>query len=47
MPRAVVHEVLVNLVCDQEQIALDGKLGYGFELRQREDLPARITGSVE
>ena len=36
--RAVVDEVLVNFVGDEEEIVLDGELRDGFKLGQRKDL---------
>ena len=44
---AVVEEVFVDLVGEDEQVVLDGKLGDGLKLGAAEDLAGRIGRRVE
>jgi hypothetical protein len=44
---AVVEEVLVDFVGDDEEVVLDGEGGDGFDLLEGEDLAAGVGGGVE
>ena len=47
MPRAVVDEILVNFIGEDEEVVLDGEGGDGFEFGGREDFAAGVRGRVD